>query len=107
MRLVEKFCFIALVSLMATVAPAQTGPAVTGPDTSLQGQVKELQRAVAAQQEEIRDQQRQISGQRQEIESLRQKLLAQAQPASTAGGNESASLVNASLTGTRPVTPVA
>ena len=93
MRLLQRLCFIVLVSgLMA----AQSAPPAGSDSSTMENDVKKLLEAVAAQQKSLADQQKQISEQQQEIEHLKQQLSTQAVSAN--GDQQPARVVNATLT---------
>ena len=94
MRLVQRFCFVVLVSsLMA----AQTSAPGSSDTSQIQSDVKKLLDAMDAQQKAMAEQQKQITEQQLEIERLK-KQLAEPQAVSANGDVQPGKVVNASLT---------
>ena len=99
MRVVQRICFVVLVS---SLLAAQSGTPSGSDPSQPQGDVKKLLDAIDAQQKAIAEQQKQITQQQIEIEKLKQDL-AQPQKISANGDGQSAHVVNATLA-TAPTT---
>src|SRR5215469_16850870 len=102
MRLVQKLCFVVLVS---SLMMAQTSTPGSSDTSQLQSDVRKLLDAMDAQQKAMAEQQKQITEQQLEIERLKKQLAgSEVQPVSTSSDAQVGKVVNASLStsGTNP-----
>ena len=98
MRVVQRICFIVLIS---SLLAAQSGPQGETDSSKMQKLLDAMaaqQKAIAEQQQQISQQQQAISQQQREIEKLKQQLNSQAQNDSTSSDSQLGRAVNASLT---------
>lgn len=102
MRLVQKLCFIVV---MSSLLAAQSGAPLADSDASkVDSEMKKLmdamasqQKAMSEQQAAIAEQQKQIAEQRREIDTLKRQLSSQPQTVSDNNGAQSPRLVNTTL----------
>lgn len=105
MRLLKTFCVSVLASGLML---AQTSTPNSSSDASnIANEVKKLQDAIAAQQKAMTDQQEKIAAQQSELEKLKQQLATQPQAVSSNGEAQAPHVLNATLSTSNVVPPVA